>query len=139
MTESGVMKKRIPVTGAVLLRDGLILAAQRGSDKALPGYWEFPGGKIEPGESPEDSLARELKEELLCEAIIGERITTTSYEYSFGLVELSTYWCELIKGEPQLTEHVEIRWLKPEELEHLKWAPADIPTAVLISEQLSKQ
>lgn len=129
------MTKRIPVTGAVLLRDGLILAAQRGPDKALPGYWEFPGGKIEPNESPEESLARELAEELLCEATIGQHITTTAYEYSFGIVELSTFWCELIKGEPQLTEHSEIRWVEPEALTDLHWAPADIPTVELIQER----
>lgn len=133
------MKKRIPVTGAVLLRDGLILAAQRGPDKALPGLWEFPGGKIERDESPEESLARELAEELLCEATVGTHITTTAYEYSFGIVELSTYWCELINGEPELTEHAEICWLKPHELTSLEWAPADIPTVELISEGFGKQ
>ncbi len=130
------MKKRIQVTGAVLFRDGLILAAQRGPDKALPGYWEFPGGKIEPDESPEESLARELSEELLCQATIGEHITTTSYEYSFGIVELATYWCELVEGEPQLTEHTEIRWMKPHDLTSLQWAPADIPTIEIIRERL---
>lgn len=137
MTESTTMKKRIPVTGAVLLRDGLILAAQRGPDKALPDYWEFPGGKIEAGETPEESLSRELAEELLCEASVGKHITTTAYEYSFGIVELATYWCELISGEPQLTEHVEIRWLKPSELNTVEWAPADIPTVNLIHERFN--
>lgn len=129
------MKKRIPVTGAVLFRDGLILAAQRGPDKTLPDYWEFPGGKIEAGETPEQSLSRELAEELLCEASVGKHITTTAYEYSFGIVELSTYWCKLISGEPQLTEHIELRWLKPSELDTVKWAPADIPTVELIRER----
>lgn len=131
------MKPLIRVTGAVLTRNRLILAAQRGPVKDLPGYWEFPGGKIELSETPEESLKRELHEELLCTATVGDHITTTKYEYSFGIVELATYWCELIEGEPQLTEHAEIRWLKPEDLYTLNWAPADIPTVEIISERFA--
>lgn len=131
------MKKRINVTGAVLIDGDKVLAARRGPGKALPGYWEFPGGKIEPGETPEESLSRELQEELLCEAAIGQHITTTEHEYDFGIVILSTYFCELVKGEPQLTEHEEIRWLSASELHTLEWAPADIPAVDIIAKQLS--
>ncbi|AJK68568.1 (deoxy)nucleoside triphosphate pyrophosphohydrolase [Corynebacterium marinum] len=130
------MKKRINVTGAVLTDGDKVLAARRGPDKALPGFWEFPGGKIEAGETPEESLARELKEELLCQAAVGDYITTTEYEYDFGIVILSTYFCTLIEGDPQLTEHEEIRWIPAAELHTLNWAPADVPAVEIIAAQL---
>lgn len=132
------MKKRINVTGAVLIKDNKVLAAKRGPEMSLPGYWEFPGGKIEPGESPEESLKRELQEELLCDAVVGRRITTTEHEYDFGIVVLSTYYCTLLDREPELTEHAEIRWVAPEELFALDWAPADIPAVELITRDLMR-
>lgn len=130
------LKKRINVTGAVLTGDGKILAARRGPGKALAGYWEFPGGKIEADETPEESLARELREELLIDACVGDHITTTEHEYDFGIVVLSTYYCTVQSGEPQLTEHEEVRWVAPDELHTLEWAPADVPAVNLIAEQL---
>ncbi|AZA11188.1 (deoxy)nucleoside triphosphate pyrophosphohydrolase [Corynebacterium gerontici] len=133
------MKKRIEVTGAVFLRDNLILAAQRGGGKALDGFWEFPGGKIEPGESPEQALARELREELQVDATIGEFLTTTEHEYDFGIVVLSTYFCELNGTEPVLSEHKEVRWVRPKDLENLQWAPADIPAVRLIRHRFADQ
>lgn len=131
------MKKRINVTGAVLTDGDKVLAARRGAGKALAGFWEFPGGKIEVGETPEESLARELKEELLCQAAVREYITTTEHEYDFGVVVLSTYFCTLLEGEPQLTEHEEIRWVPANELKNLEWAPADIPAVELIVEKFT--
>ena len=121
------MKKKINVVGAVLTRDKMILAAQRSSKMSLPGMWEFPGGKIEPDESPKEALLRELKEELLCTAKIGDHIQTTKYEYDFGIVILTTYYCSLTGDEPRLTEHSEIRWVHVADLDQLNWAPADIP------------
>lgn len=121
------MSKQINVVGAVLVRNGKILAAQRSNDMSLPGLWEFPGGKIEPGESPKQALAREMKEELLCEITVGEQVETTSHEYDFGTVTLSTFYAKLIDREPQLTEHAEIRWLDPKDLHQVEWAPADVP------------
>ena len=121
------MKKRINVVGAVLTRDQMIFAAQRSSTMSLPGMWEFPGGKIEPDESPKEALLRELEEELLCSAEIGDHIQTTEHEYEFGVVVLTTYYCSLKGAEPQLTEHSEIRWIHFTELDQLNWAPADIP------------
>lgn len=120
-------KKQIYVVGAVIVRDGRILAAQRGPDKALPGMWEFPGGKIESGETAEAALKRELEEELLCTTEIGRHVDTTAYEYDFGIVNLSTYYATLVSGEPKLTEHVEVRWISPADLLSVEWAPADIP------------
>ncbi|AKK02846.1 (deoxy)nucleoside triphosphate pyrophosphohydrolase [Corynebacterium epidermidicanis] len=130
------MKKRIEVTGAVIVKDGKVLAAQRGEGKSLAGYWEFPGGKIESGETPEESLKRELKEELLCDAVVGKHVVTTEYEYDFAIIVLSTFWCALEAGEPTLTEHAQIRWLTGQEMSELNWAPADIPAVEIISREL---
>jgi 8-oxo-dGTP diphosphatase len=124
---SATLKKRINVVGAVLTRDKTIFAAQRSSTMSLSGMWEFPGGKIEPHESPKEALVRELKEELLCTAEIGNLVQTTEHEYEFGIVILTTFYCSLIGDEPKLTEHSEIRWIQVADLDQLNWAPADIP------------
>ncbi|TAA73389.1 (deoxy)nucleoside triphosphate pyrophosphohydrolase [Planococcus salinarum] len=120
------MKKNIHVVGAVITDNGKILCAQRGYEKALPGLWEFPGGKIESEETPQHALQREIQEEMHCEIEIGDQVEHTVYEYDFGIVHLTTFYCRLVKGEPVLTEHIAIEWLKPSELEQLEWAPADI-------------
>jgi len=122
------MKKDIHVVGAVIIEEGKILCAQRGKNMSLPLLWEFPGGKIEKGESPNEALQREIKEEMLCEIEIGDQVEHTVYEYDFGIVNLTTFECKLIKGRPILTEHESIKWLDPQELPLLDWAPADIPT-----------
>lgn len=121
------MKKEINVVGAVVVDRGRILSAQRSPSMSLPGMWEFPGGKIEPGETPRDALVREMQEELLCTVEIGEEITSTRYEYDFGFVTLTTFYSTLIDGEPKLTEHSEIRWIDASKLDSVEWAPADIP------------
>ncbi|WIM69468.1 (deoxy)nucleoside triphosphate pyrophosphohydrolase [Corynebacterium suedekumii] len=121
------MKKRIEVVGAVFTRGDRVLGARRGPGRALPGMWEFPGGKVESGESAEAALIRELHEELRCDATVGDFITTTEYEYDFGTVVLSTYFCTIVSGEPQLTEHQELRWIPVHDLGQVEWAPADIP------------
>lgn len=94
--------------------------------------WEFPGGKIEPNESPREALEREIQEELLCTVNVGAEVTSTSYEYDFGIVTLTTFYCALVQGTPQLTEHEDAKWLKRHELSSLEWAPADIPAVELI-------
>lgn len=126
------MKKEIGVVGAVIVRDGEILCAQRGSAGALPGMWEFPGGKIEPGETAREALEREIREELRCDVEVGEQIESTRYEYDFGFVTLTTFYCRLTSGTPSLTEHAEVRWLKPADLDTVEWAPADVPAVARI-------
>lgn len=127
-------KKQINVVGAVIIKDDLVLCAQRGPHGALSGMWEFPGGKIEPGETPRDALIREIDEELNCKVLVGDEVTSTRYEYDFGTVTLTTFYCELIDGTPALTEHAEVRWLAPNDLDQLDWAPADIPAVDLIQQ-----
>ncbi|MGO4938198.1 (deoxy)nucleoside triphosphate pyrophosphohydrolase [Fundicoccus sp. Sow4_H7] len=122
------MKKEIFVVGAVIQSNELILCAQRGPDKSLPLMWEFPGGKIESGETARQALEREIQEELRCQIEVLDELTTTRYEYDFGIVNLTTFNCKLIKGEPVLTEHKAVKWLPISELNSLEWAPADIPT-----------
>lgn len=121
------LRKHIEVVGAVIIRDGLILSARRGPESRLPGLWEFPGGKIEPGETAREALEREIREELDCEVDVGDEVTTTTHAYDFGDVTLTTFWCELRSGTPRLTEHSEVRWMRPAELDSVEWAPADIP------------
>ncbi|WP_243073829.1 (deoxy)nucleoside triphosphate pyrophosphohydrolase [Microbacterium sp. SS28] len=126
------MRKQINVVGAVIVRDGTVLCAKRGPLGSLAGRWEFPGGKIEPGETARAALEREIAEELECAVDVGDEVTKTAYEYDFGVVTLTTFWCELLEGSPRLTEHAEVRWCLPGELEELDWAPADIPAARMV-------
>ncbi|KRA24084.1 DNA mismatch repair protein MutT [Microbacterium sp. Root61] len=121
------MTRRIIVVGAVIVSEGRVLAARRGPGRSLPGAWEFPGGKIEDGESPQEALAREVLEELRIAIRVGDKIITTTHEYEFGVVTLTTYYCEPLSGVPQLTEHSAVRWLAPDELPSVEWAPADVP------------
>ena len=127
------MKKNIYVVGAVIVENGKILCAQRGPAKSLPLKWEFPGGKIEEGESPQEALRREIEEEMHCKIEIGDQIEHTVYEYDFGIVHLTTFYCKLTEGKPVLTEHKSIKWLSPDELKSLDWAPADIPAIEKLS------
>jgi len=129
------MAKHIHVVGAVIVRDGLVFCAQRGEHGTLPGLWEFPGGKIEEGESPTVALEREIAEELDCVIEVGDQITTTTHEYEFATVTLTTYYCRLISGNPQASEHAAIQWLHPSALSQIEWAPADIPAVSLIQKK----
>lgn len=122
------MKKQIYVVGAIISHQGKVLCAQRGPGRALANLWEFPGGKIEENESPIDALKRELSEELLVTVDVATApFESTTYDYDFGTVHLTTFICHLLDGLPKLTEHIDIKWLPVEELDSLEWAPADVP------------
>ena len=127
---------QIHVVGAVITRDGLVMCAQRGHEGNLPGLWEFPGGKIEQGESKRAALVREIAEELGCTVEVGDEVTTTTHQYEFGEVTLTTFYCSLVSGTPTLTEHAAITWLRPDELHTIAWAPADIPALARIRADL---
>lgn len=130
--------KLIEVVGAVIVKDGKILCAQRGDNGRLPLKWEFPGGKIEPVESPKEALEREIREELQCVIEVGQEITTTIHEYDFATIILTTFYCTLLDGMPRLTEHFAVIWVSPTDLLTLDWAPADIPAVDIVSKELSQ-
>ena len=130
--------KQIHVVGAVITRGGLVMCAQRGYDGLLPGLWEFPGGKIEAGESRETALKREITEELGCTVEVERELTTTTHAYVFGEVTLTTFYCRLVEGTPTMNEHVSIKWLLPDDLDTIAWAPADIPAVALIRAELTE-
>ena len=130
--------RQIDVVGAVVVRDGLVLCAQRGPDASLAGKWEFPGGKVEPGEVPAAALAREIDEELACVVEVGEQIATTRHDDGRVVVVLTTFWCRLVSGTPVLTEHAAVRWVAPGELGALDWAPADVPAVRRVVDALGR-
>lgn len=132
------MRKSIDVVGAVIVSRGRVLCTQRGGSGPLSGMWEFPGGKVEPGEVPSDALAREIDEELRCQISVGDAVTTTTHDYEFATITLATFYCTILHGHPTLTEHNEMRWLAPSELPRLNWAPADIPAVELIVKHLAR-
>lgn len=131
------MKRDIHVVAAVIVQDGKIFCAQRGKDTTLAEMWEFPGGKIEENETPEEALKREILEEMQCEIEVGKQVEHTVYEYDFAVVHLTTYYSRIISGEPILIEHIDARWLEPSQLEDLNWAPADIPAIEKITTEMN--
>ena len=121
------------VTAAVIERGGKILIAQRRKGSALGGKWEFPGGKIEPGETAEACLKRELKEEFEIESEIGEFIIASKFRYCLVPIELLAYRAKHLSGEFKISEHEEIRWVDPSELGSYDFMPADKPIVKLLS------
>ena len=113
------------VTAGILEANGLVLIARRKPGKHMGGKWEFPGGKIEPGESPEESLARELSEELDVRARIGKLLCRASYEGDGVSLELMVYRVEGFDGTPVLREHQELRWVAPADLRSYDLADSD--------------
>jgi 8-oxo-dGTP diphosphatase len=113
------------VTAAIIEGEGRVLIAKRRPGKHMGSRWEFPGGKIEPGESPEESLARELLEELGVQARIGEFLSSCSYEGDGVSLELLVYRAGIISGIPQLLEHQEILWVRPADLLSYDLADSD--------------
>lgn len=117
-------RKHIEVVAAIIVRDGRIFATQRGYGE-WKDWWESPGGKIEPGESPEDALKREIREELATEIEVDELLTTVEYDYPKFHLTMHCYLCTIISGDLTLLEHEDARWLALDELDCVKWLPAD--------------
>lgn len=132
--------KTIRVVAAVIKakndrNEDIIFATQRGYGD-LKGGWEFPGGKIEEGETPEEALKREIKEELDTEISVGELIHTVEYDYPTFHLSMDCFWCSVISGDLVLKEHEAAKWLTKESLDSVSWLPADITLIEQIRECL---
>lgn len=117
--------KSIEVVAAVIERDGRIFATQRGYGE-YKDWWEFPGGKIEPGETQCEALKREIMEELNTEINIDKFLLTINYDYPNFHLTMHCFLCSVISGNLELLEHENARWLSPSELKSVEWLPADI-------------
>jgi 8-oxo-dGTP diphosphatase len=128
----------IRVVGAAIVRGDRCLVARRGSGMSAPGLWEFPGGKIEPGESAEAALARELREELGVEVEVGVLLGRGRAPAGGVLVELDVFAARLVRGDAVAREHAEVAWLGAEALAQLDWAAADIPVVPAVIAALAR-
>lgn len=118
---------KIQVVGAIIIRNHRLLAAQRAANRVLGGYWEFPGGKIDPGETPEAAMARELREEFGAQATVFEKFALDGVaELTFGEIVLHCYYVRLDSEITKTIAHDELRWVTPEEALALEWAPSDV-------------
>lgn len=127
--------KTVRVVAAVIRKDNRIFATQRGYGEFKDG-WEFPGGKIEEGETPEQALAREIKEELDTEIQVGKLIDTIEYDYPKFHLSMDCFWCEIMQGGLELKEHEAARWLSKEKLYSVDWLPADVGVVEKIKKEL---
>lgn len=125
----------VEVVAALIWREGKFLICQRPQNKARGLLWEFVGGKVEAGESREEALIRECREELGITVKVGEVFTEVTHEYPDLCVHLTLYHAEIASGEPKLLEHSDMRWILPSEIPHFEFCPAD----ELILEKLSQK
>ena len=117
--------KTIEVVAAIIRRGDSVFATQRGYGE-WKDYWEFPGGKVEAGESPEDALRREIREELETEIGVGHLIDTVEYDYPAFHLSMDCFWCEVVDGTIKLLEAEDSKWLTKDTLYDVQWLPADI-------------
>lgn len=115
------------VTAAIIIKDNKVLIAQRAPDEKMAGKWEFPGGKIEPGETPQQCLRREIIEELEVEIEVNDFFGESIYRYEHGEIRLLAYFCQWVSGSFRLHVHSRIEWVGKNELDSFDFAPADVP------------
>lgn len=117
--------KRIDVVAAIIVGDGSVLATQRGYGEH-EGWWEFPGGKVEGGETPEEALVREIHEELNASIAVDDYLCTAEYDYPAFHLNMRCYICSLLDASFELLEHHAARWLDADSIDNVQWLPADI-------------
>ena len=132
--------KTIRVVAAVIKAvnktgESIIFVTQRGYGE-FKGGWEFPGGKIEEGETPKEALKREIMEELDTEIKVGKLIDTIEYDYPTFHLSMDCFWCEIVKGELVLKEHEAARWLTREQLGEVEWLPADVTLIEKVGDEM---
>ena len=125
----------IQVVAAIIIRNGEVFATQRGYGE-WKGWWEFPGGKIEPGECPQEALKREIKEELDADIAVGDLLDTVEWDYPTFHLTMHCYVCTLESESLNLNEHSDSAWLTKETLESVQWLPADLVLLENIAEKL---
>ena len=125
----------IQVVAAIIIRNGEVFATQRGYGE-WKGWWEFPGGKIEPGECPQEALKREIKEELDADIVVGDLLDTVEWDYPTFHLTMHCYVCTLESESLNLNEHSDSAWLTKETLESVQWLPADLVLLEKIAERL---
>ena len=130
--------KTVRVVAAVIRDGSRVFAVQRGSGDQKDG-WEFPGGKIEPGETSQQALIREIREELDTDIQVGHLLTTVEYDYPSFHLSMQCFWCRITGRTPVLKEHEAARWLAAEELESIAWLPADRTLIGQIQSALSSE
>jgi 8-oxo-dGTP diphosphatase len=134
MTTTITDYKRITVTAAIIEREGTILIARRKKGDRQADMWEFPGGKIEEGETPEVCLRRELQEEFGIDVVVGGLVGRSTHQYPHGEIDLLAYRVTHLSGDFQLHDHEEIRWVLPADLPSHDFSAADIPIVKLLLE-----
>ena len=122
----------IKVTAAIIVESGKVLIAKRKPTARLANLWEFPGGKLEDDETPEQCLKRELQEEFEIEVNVGAHLGSSVHDYDFSTIELMAYKTQVVSGNFNLNEHAEIAWATVDELDGFKFAPADLPFVEMI-------
>ncbi|AEC02429.1 (deoxy)nucleoside triphosphate pyrophosphohydrolase [Parasphaerochaeta coccoides] len=128
--------KHVEVVAAVIIRDGKVFAAQRKDAGEMACRWEFPGGKVEDGESSEEALVREIREELDSVISVDRYIMTVEHAYHSFSLTMHAYLCTLVEGELSLEEHLAFRWLDKDSLFSVAWADADVPIAQAIKDRV---
>ena len=129
-------RKSIKVVAAVIRKGNYVFATQRGYGE-YKDWWEFPGGKIEEGETPENALAREIKEELDSDIAVGTLLTTVEHDYPSFHLSMDCYWCNVKSGKLTLLEHEAAKWLPLDDLWQVNWLPADVKVVEAIEKSIS--
>jgi 8-oxo-dGTP diphosphatase len=128
--------KTIKVVAAIIRKENHVFATQRGYGD-YKDWWEFPGGKVESGETPEDALVREIKEELASDILVEKYLTTVEHDYPEFHLSMACYWCSVKSGKLTLLEHEAARWLPLDDLRQVNWLPADVKVVEAIEKSIS--